>query len=129
MPKRVLDIGNCVPDHTSIRRMIEENFGAEVDQAHQWQDAEAQLRAKIYDLVLVNRKLDVDYSDGLAIIERMKAYPALSGIPVMLITNYADHQQMAVAAGALPGFGKLALNSPETRARLATALKTPQARQ
>ncbi len=40
----------------------------------------------------------------------------------MLVSNYEDAQQDAVARGALPGFGKAALRQPETRNRLAAIL-------
>jgi hypothetical protein len=40
----------------------------------------------------------------------------------MLITNYEEHQQAAMQAGALRGFGKAELSSPETAKRLAEAL-------
>ncbi len=72
---------------------------------------------------MVNRKLDIDYTDGLEIIRQIKADPQLAAVPCMLVTNYAEHQQAAVAAGAEPGFGKLELGSPETRAKLARFLE------
>jgi CheY-like chemotaxis protein len=53
----------------------------------------------------------------------MKADPELSAVPVMLITNYAEYQQQAVAAGALAGFGKKELYNEETQEKLATLLK------
>ena len=43
-------------------------------------------------------------------------------IPVMLVTNYPEHQQQAIAAGAEPGFGKAELASPATLAKLAKFL-------
>ncbi|MGD9646055.1 MAG: response regulator [Pirellulales bacterium] len=120
--KRVLDVGNCVPDHAAIRRLLEGTFDAEVVQAHDLRGTLAELRTATFDLVLVNRKLDQDYSDGLEIIRHLKREQQWAGLPVMLITNYPEHQQAAVDAGALPGFGKLELSSPLTRARLAAAL-------
>ncbi len=120
--KRVLDVGNCVPDHAAIRRLLEGTFGAEVAQAHDLKGTLAELQRGQFDLVLVNRKLDQDYSDGLEIIRRVKGEPQLAAVPMMLITNYPEHQQVAVEAGAVPGFGKLELSSPLTRARLAAAL-------
>lgn len=119
MPKRVLDVGQCVPDHAAIRRMLERQFGAAVEQAHELADTLERLRQAEFDLVLVNRKLDADYSDGMEILEAIKADPHLAEVPVMLVTNYPEHQQRAVAAGAVPGFGKNALSSPETLERLA----------
>lgn len=121
--RRVLDVGNCGPDHSSIRRMLTTNFGAEVLQTHGLDDTLAALQKNAIDLVLINRKLDYDYSDGTVILEQIKSKPEYSDLPVMLITNYAEHQAQAVTLGALPGFGKLEVNSPETRAKLASILK------
>ena len=118
MSKRVLDIGNCVPDHRAIVALIESNFDAQVCQADQWDDAAEQLRSQPFDLVLVNRKLDIDYSDGLEVIRRIKQDPLLKSLPVMLVTNFAEHQQQAVQAGAVEGFGKQSLRAPETVQKL-----------
>lgn len=116
--KRVLNVGQCGMDHASIQRTIEGHFDAEVIAAHGSHDALEQLRSAAFDLVLVNRVLDADGSDGVEIIEQMKADEALSAIPVMLVTNYLEHQERAVEAGAEPGFGKMQLGSDETRQRL-----------
>jgi CheY-like chemotaxis protein len=124
MTKRVLDVGNCQPDHAAIRRLLERTFGAEVVQTDQLEDTLTHLRAGSFDLVLVNRKLDIDYSDGLDIIRTIKADPALADVPVMMITNYAEHQQAAVAAGAEFGFGKLELGTAETLSRLGRFLES-----
>jgi PleD family two-component response regulator len=118
----VLDVGNCGPDHSSIRRMLTINFDAEVLQTHGLADTLETLEKNKVDLVLINRKLDNDYSDGTLILERIKAEPDYSDLAVMLITNYAEYQATAVALGALPGFGKLEINSAETRAKLASVL-------
>ncbi|MEX0819181.1 MAG: response regulator [Pirellulaceae bacterium] len=122
MTKRVLDVGNCVPDHAAIRSLIENNFAAKVVQSHGPEDTLAALRAGGIDLVLVNRKLDRDYTDGLDIIKQIKADAELATVPCMLISNHADHQELAVQAGAARGFGKLEFNKPETRARLTEIL-------
>src|SRR2546429_7099544 len=125
MTKRVLDVGNCVPDHASIRTMLERTFRAEVVQADGPSDALAALRREPFDLVLVNRKLDHDYSDGLEIIKQIKADPKLGDLPCMLITNYPDQQAIAVSAGAEHGFGKKELYTGETCSRLAKFLAEP----
>ena len=118
MPHKVLDVGQCVPDHAAIRRLIEGTFGAQVRQTHGPTDTLAAMRQEPFDLVLINRKLDADYSDGMDILQAIKADPQLSATPVMLVTNYAEHQQLAIAAGAEPGFGKAQLTSPTTLERL-----------
>ena len=63
MSKRVIDVGNCGPDHAAIRRLIEGNFDAQVAAADDLKSALAQLDKSQVDLVLVNRKLDLDYSE------------------------------------------------------------------
>lgn len=118
MSKHVLDVGNCDLDHGNIEELLEREFAAKVFRAHGARDAFALLDRQPFDLVLVNRILDRDGSEGLAIIEKIKADPRLAATPVMLITNFAEHQQAALAAGAEPGFGKSTLSSQETIQRL-----------
>jgi len=120
--KRVLDVGNCQPDHTTLVRYLTGNFDVRVTRAHLADEALEAMRTQPYDLVLINRKLDANYSDGMDIIRQMKADPALDKVPVMLITNFAEHQQTAVSEGAELGFGKLEYDLSETRERLATFL-------
>ena len=123
MPKRVLDVGQCGPDHATIRRYLTRHFNCEIAQAHSADDALAQLKNGRFDLVLVNRKLDADYSDGMEVIRQIKSNPQTADVPVMLVTNYPEHQDAAVDAGAVRGFGKLEYDKPETRERLAAVLQ------
>ena len=123
MPKRVLDVGQCGPDHATIRNYLTRNFDCEIEQADATEDALAKLSAGHFDLVLVNRKLDIDYSDGIDVIRSIKAHVAAAGVPVMLVTNYPEHQDAAIAAGAIRGFGKLEFGKPETRETLAAVLE------
>jgi CheY-like chemotaxis protein len=120
-------VGSCAPDHRAIAAMMAARFSAEVNRAHDWDDAVEQLRATPFDLVLVNRLLDVDRSDGVRFIERLKQDPDLCAVPVMLVTNFPDHQRRAVQAGAVEGFGKQSLTAPETWAKLAPYLSSPPA--
>ena len=118
MAKRVLDVGNCSFDHSSIRRMIESSFDAVVLRARDEEDALATLFSDQIDLVLVNRRLDADRSDGIEILKRIKENAELAAIPAMVVTNYPEHQQRAVEAGAEWGFGKEELDAPETIEKL-----------
>jgi CheY-like chemotaxis protein len=123
MAKRVLDVGNCGPDHASIRNYLTRNFDVEIVQVDDAAGAIANLLASSFDLVLVNRKLDIDYSDGIEVIRQLKNDRKTSQVPVMLVTNYPDHQDAAVEVGAIRGFGKLEFGKPETRERLASILE------
>jgi two-component system, chemotaxis family, chemotaxis protein CheY len=122
MPKRVLSVGQCGPDHAAIRTLLTHHFDCEVVQAHSPDDTLRQLSGDEFHLVLINRKLDRDYSDGIEIIRAMKANPATADVPVMLVTNFPEHQEAAVAAGALAGFGKLHFEHPATHGKLAAVL-------
>jgi two-component system chemotaxis response regulator CheY len=124
MPLKVLDVGNCGPDHAAIRKLLTSRFQADILQADQASDALQAIAQNPIDLVLVNRKLDIDYSDGMEVIRAIKADPKGSQIPVMLVSNYPEAQQEAIAIGAVEGFGKLALQAPETIRRLERVLGT-----
>jgi CheY-like chemotaxis protein len=115
---KVLDVGNCNPDHASIGKMLTSNFDVQVLRANNAAETQGILAAEPIQLILVNRKLDEDYSDGLEIIKQLKADPKFASIPVMLVTNYDERQQQAMELGALRGFGKLSLTSPDTISRL-----------
>ena len=123
MTKTVLDVGNCVPDNSAITALIEGNFDAQVVQAHGPEDALQALRSRQIDLVLINRKLDRDHSDGIEIIKAMKADGSSAKVPVMMLTNLEEHQQLAIATGAERGFGKSQLDDAETLERLRTFLE------
>lgn len=114
MARHILDVGNCQPDHAALAGFLTGHFDCQVVQAHGLNDALAELRSRPYDLVLVNRKLDRDYTDGIDVIREIKAVAELASVPCMLITNYPEHQEAAVGVGALRGFGKGELSQPET---------------
>lgn len=99
MKKRVLSIGQCGPDNSAIRAFLTRNFDCDIDTADAADDGLARMKQGKYDLVLVNRKLDVDYSDGTDVIRALKDDPAAADVPVMLITNYPEHQEAAIAVG------------------------------
>jgi len=118
MPKRVLNVGQCAPDHSSISDMLQRNFDVQIDRAHVLDDTLSALDENSYDLVLVNRLLDEDGSEGLDVIQAIQARAEADKTPVMMVTNYPQHQQTAVAAGAKPGFGKNELRDPAAVERL-----------
>ena len=122
MLQRVLDVGQCDMDHGMICRLIQDHFDAEVIRAHSAAEALTALRAGSFELVLTNRLLDRDQNEGLDLIHQIKSDAGLSSVPVMLVTNFPEHEQQAVAAGAEPGFGKLALDSDQTLQRLSRVL-------
>jgi CheY-like chemotaxis protein len=101
-------------DFTALQKLARDRFGAEVTQVNDGPAALKALRESSYDLVTVNRILDRDGSSGLEVIRALTSAPESRHVPVLMITNFAEHQQQAVAVGAEPGFGKAALLAPET---------------
>ena len=122
MTKKVLSVGSCSFDNHAIGRLVSANFDAELTAASLPDEALEMLRGGEYDLVLVNRKLEVDSSDGVDVVKRVKSDPQLADGPVMLLSSFPEAQEAAVKAGAEPGFGKAQLDRPETVKKLARFL-------
>ncbi|MCA9036879.1 MAG: response regulator [Planctomycetaceae bacterium] len=120
--KTVLSVGQCRPDQAAISHFLTSAFEVSVTTADYAEDAIDAVKTESPDLVLINRKLDADYSDGMEILKALKADPTTASVAVMLVSNFSEWQEKAVAAGALYGFGKAELAAPETRARVAAAL-------
>jgi len=119
--KRVLSVGQCFADHSSISRVLQQ-LQAQVVRSDTAEDALDQLRGGQFDLVLVNRVFDYDGDSGLEVIRRIKADEKLQSTPVMLVSNYEDAQRQAADLGALPGFGKAALGTAPMLARVREVL-------
>jgi CheY-like chemotaxis protein len=121
--KRVLSVGNCMADQWSLSRTLRDSFGAEVVAADTPAQALDKMRREHFALVLVNRVFDRDGSSGLDLIRQVKGDKELSGVPIMLISNYTDAQARAVQAGAEPGFGKSSLGEPQMLDRVRAYLE------
>jgi CheY-like chemotaxis protein len=121
---RVLSVGQCGFDGPQIARFLQREFGAEVEHADRAGEALEKLRGGSYDLVLVNRIGDRDGAPGLDLIASIKADERLAAVPVMLVSNFPEAQQEAIAAGAVPGFGKAELDSSKAVDAVAAVLGT-----
>ncbi|MEZ6059142.1 MAG: hypothetical protein R3C19_02155 [Planctomycetaceae bacterium] len=120
--KTVLSVGQCRPDNAAITHFLTSNFDVRILRADLADEALQQLSENHVDLVLINRKLDADYSDGMLILEAIKSNPAIAGVPVMLVSNFPEWQEKAVSAGGIYGFGKSELRSADAISRVAEAL-------
>jgi CheY-like chemotaxis protein len=120
--RRVLDVGQCDYDHGRISALLRTQFGAEVVRVHSAAEALQRLRSEAFDLMLVNRVFDRTAEEGLELIRKAKADAKAGALPVMLVSNFPESQAEAVAAGALPGFGKAALAEEGTREKLEKVL-------
>jgi two-component system chemotaxis response regulator CheY len=112
--KRVLSIGQCMADHGSITRLLRTAFAADVVPTGSAHEALERLRSEAFDLVLVNRVFDATGESGNELIRQVKADGKLAAVSIMLVSNFPEAQDEAVAAGAIPGFGKSALHERET---------------
>lgn len=117
---RILSVGQCGADSRAIASLLTGQLGATVDAAATAADARRKVGATPYRLVLVNRIFDADGDSGLSLIGELAGMAG--GPPVMLVSDRADAQTSAVAAGAMPGFGKAALRQPGTLATIKRAL-------
>jgi two-component system chemotaxis response regulator CheY len=121
VPKRIALVGHCGPDSYALRAAIS---GIVPNSQVVFAPDDATLAAELPNtqLLLINRRLDGDYAacSGVELIRSLAASPQRPAL--MLISNYPEAQQQAVAAGALPGFGKRALYADETRRRVLAAL-------
>ena len=120
--KTVLSIGQCRPDQAAISHFLTTNFDVKVVSIDLADEVKNVLNSQQFDLVLINRKLDADYSDGMPILEAIKADLGFVNIPVMLVSNFVEWQEKAVQKGAVYGFGKRELSISETKQRVAAAL-------
>ncbi|MCB1141741.1 MAG: response regulator [Leptospiraceae bacterium] len=112
--KKIMSVGQCNPDHFSIANFINSFLEAEIIRIDSTEEAIERLASEKVDLVLVNRKLDLDYTDGTILIEKMQKDEQFKSIPVMLISNFPEYQEEAKKMGAVQGFGKSDLGKPET---------------
>ncbi len=111
-PKRILDVGQCGFDGPRLGRFLTRQLHCMIDRAHTKAQALSLAAANAYDLVMVNRILDRDRTPGIDVIVALHAaHPTLR---LMLISDLPEFQAQAEQLGAVKGFGKSALDSPET---------------
>jgi Response regulator containing a CheY-like receiver domain and an HTH DNA-binding domain len=116
--RKVLSVGQCDLDSASLARFLDRYFRVAIERAALPEEAMERLRVERFDLVLINRKLDADYSDGREIVRSIKQDSELAETPVMLVSNHDEAQQEAVELGAEYGFGKLEYADPRVIERL-----------
>jgi len=112
MSIRILDIGQCGVDGPAITQLLHEELGAKVKSVATADEAKREIASTKFDLVLVNRELARDGSSGVELIGDLVDHGMT--VPIMLVSDYAQAQDEAVARGAVRGFGKSKLNDPAT---------------
>ena len=115
---RVALVGHCGPDQWALRSAVNSALpGVEFLSINVQSTLSSSLPS--IDIALVNRVLDgrFESDSGIGLIGRLASAPTPRPA-LMLISNFADAQQQAEAAGAIPGFGKSDANSDLARQRL-----------
>ena len=125
-PRMVGLVGHCSPDSFMLINVLRQvDPSAKVERIND--DGTLFRRLAGFDLLLVNRALDGEFSfnngvEAIAHITQIANHPL-----TMLVSNFEEAQAAAVAAGALPGFGKSEIGTAATRSKLREALARPQA--
>jgi hypothetical protein len=111
MSQRIALVGHCEVDGPRLKRDISAGLpGTEVVRINTMGDLERTLEEGV-DLLLVNREPVGFEEEGVELIrEVLEAHPAAK---VMLVSNKAEAQEEAVKAGAMEGFGKKLMGTPE----------------
>ncbi len=115
--QKVVLVGHCGFDQGSISRAVAGALpGLAIESVYN--TAGLDQHAGPDALLLVNRVLDGRFVTGSG-IDLIAELSSRDVSPLMmLISNFPDAQAQAVQAGALPGFGKSELGSPQTVKKL-----------
>jgi hypothetical protein len=101
-------------------RLVARAGGGRVESAYSAEEGRKMIASGNYPLVLVNRIIDGDGSSGVEFIREMK--DAGVQTTMMLVSDYASAQEAAVAAGAVLGFGKSAMDGDDVLQRVREGL-------
>ena len=119
---RVLLVGHCGPDASYLRMAVRTALGqVQIISAEDKDEMESAIKAGV-DLVLFNRELGYGYEPGIGVEMIRLLRPSHAALPMMLVSNYADAQTAAEAAGAMPGFGKREIGTPRVTNLLRAAV-------
>ena len=123
MAKKVALVGHCGPDASYLRSAVSSSVrGAQIMMIDEAARLDKALGDGV-DLILMNRQLDWGFEteEGIELIRQIRAkHP---NIKTMLVSNYPEAQQEAIAAGALPGFGKREIGTSRVTDLLKSALE------
>ena len=122
MGKTVVLVGHCGPDSSFLRMAVSSaERGITISMADDAQELKSALAGGV-DLVLLNRELGWGFDQplGVDVIKTLRGhYP---NTRFMLVSNYAEAQAAAVAAGGVPGFGKREIGQPRVAQLIREAL-------
>jgi two-component system, chemotaxis family, chemotaxis protein CheY len=113
MPKTVLLVGHCGPDSSYLKMTIKKAVSdVVIVSADDSREFAHQLEKNNADLILFNRELGYGFDPETGVENIQLLHRNNPNLKMILVSNYPEAQQAAVAAGALPGFGKRELGTP-----------------
>ena len=119
MAHSVILVGHCNLDGPRLKSELSQLDGVHVERINTAADLERACEQNP-DLLLVNREPVGFQEDGLAIVRQIhEKYPDTK---VILVSDYPEAQAEAEKAGALPGFGKSLMGTPELQERVKKVL-------
>jgi CheY-like chemotaxis protein len=125
MRKTVLLVGHCGADSAYLKLTVKKVLGdVDIRSAEDSQELSKALETGTPELILFNRELGYGFDPNVGVEMIRILHQTYPDLKMMLVSNYADAQQAAEAAGALPGFGKRELGSPRVFQILREALGT-----
>jgi DNA-binding NarL/FixJ family response regulator len=106
MAKKIALVGHCGPDSSFLRMAISSADRSATILAADDSSELNKVLADGVDLLLLNREMPYGFEDseGVGLIRKLRSkHPT---VKLMLVSNYPEAQAAAIAAGAVPGFGK-----------------------
>jgi two-component system, chemotaxis family, chemotaxis protein CheY len=119
MARSVVLVGHCGVDGPRLQSELSRLDGVEITRVNSTADLDRTVEQGA-DLLLVNREPVGFDEDGLAIVRHVKE--VCPDAKVILVSDYEDVQTEAQKAGALPGFGKRLMGTPELGKRVQAAM-------
>lgn len=96
MAKRILLVEDS-NDTRMMERVMLQQYGYEVDEAHDGLEAVEKATANRPDLILMD--IAMPHMDGFQATEFLKSFSITADIPVIVITAYRNFNEKALAAG------------------------------
>jgi DNA-binding NarL/FixJ family response regulator len=113
MSKTVLLVGHCGPDSSYLKMIVKKAITdahiISIDDSRSFTQAMETIDPA---LILFNRELGYGFDPATGVEAIALLRQTHPNLKMILVSNYADAQKAAEAAGALPGFGKNELGSP-----------------
>jgi CheY-like chemotaxis protein len=122
MTKKVALVGHCGPDSSFLRMAVSSaDRTLQIIMVDDSDDMSKVLSSGV-DLLLLNRELGYGFDETMGVEVIRSLRPKYPNVKMMLVSNYADAQAAALAAGAVSGFGKREIGTPRVAHLIREAL-------